>query len=236
MAEQTLKDVGVWIGGVDFAGVSNSVSLDLSADTPESSVFKGEWRRRAAGGLKTSAFSLEGFFDTDGPDEQQFASIGNERSVMIVPAGQDAGDVAYVVPVAVSGHSLAGAVGELLAFTYAAEGDGQPYRAQVLDIREGVTSDNVTTRVNLGAIATGETMEVWVHVTRRAGRVQVELESAADATTASATTRDVEAGVNTTRLVKLSVAGPITDAWWQLRYDVAVGSPEFDFASAGVIA
>ena len=44
---------------------------------------------------------------------------------MIVPAGQDAGDVAYIVPVAVSGHELGGSIGELLAFTYAAEGDGQ---------------------------------------------------------------------------------------------------------------
>ena len=105
----------------------------------------------------------------------------------------------------------------------------------MFDIREGVTSDNVTTRVNLGPILTGETLEMWVHVTRRAGRVQLELESAVDGTSASATTRDVEAGINTTRLVKLSVVGPITDAWWQLRYDVAVGSQDFDFAAAAVI-
>ena len=235
MAEQTLKDVGIWIEGVSYAGVSNSVSLDLSADTPESTVFKGEWRRRAEGGLKTTAFSLEGFFHTDGPDAEQFDSLADERSVMIVPAGQDAGDVAYVVPVAVSGHELGASIGELLAFTYAAEGDGRPFRAQVFDIREGVTSDNVTTRVNLGAILTGETLEMWVHVTRRAGRVQISVESAVDGTTASATTRGGAAGINTTRLEKYSIVGPVTDEWWQLRYDFSVGSPDFDFASAAAI-
>ena len=166
MAEQTLKDVGIWIEGVSYAGVSNSVSLDLSADTPEATVFKGEWRRRAEGGLKTTAFSLEGFFHTDGPDADQFDSLADERSVMIVPAGQDPGDLAYVVPVAVSGHELGGSIGELLAFTYAAEGDGQAYRAQVMDVREGLTSDATTPRLDVGPVSAARTLRAWVHVIR----------------------------------------------------------------------
>ena len=140
------------------------------------------------------------------------------------------------MPVAVSAHETAGSIGELLAFSYAAEGDGKPSRAQVFDIQEDITTDTVTTRLNLGPILTGETMEVWAHVTRRAGRVQIEVESATTGTTTFLTTRDVEAGINTSRLVHLSVAGPITDEWWQLRYDVAVGSPDFDIASAVEIA
>ena len=151
---------------------------------------------------------------------------------MVAGAGMNAGAVAYIVPVAVSSHQLSGSIGDLLAFTYAAVGDGPAYRAQVFDIREGVTADETTTRLNLGAIATGETLEVWVHVTRRVGRVQIELESATTATTTFITTRDVEAGINTTRLVRFSVDGPVTDEWWQLKYDFNVGSPSFDFASA----
>ena len=123
-----------------------------------------------------------------------------------------------------------------MAFTFAGEGDGEPVRGQVFDVRENETADNVTARVNLGPIAAGETLEVWAHITRRAGRLQLELESAVDGTTASATTRDVEAGINSTRLVKLTVDGPITDEWWQLRYDFNVGSPDFDFASAVAIS
>ena len=236
MAEQVLKDVGIWIDGVDYAGVSNSVGIDLTAAAPVSTRFKGGWVRRAAGGLKTAALSMEGFLDTDGPGAAQYASLGTEKSVMIVPAGQVAGDVAFIVPVAVSAHSpLGGGVGELAAWTYAAEGDGPASRAQVLDIREGVTADNVTARVNLGPIATGETLEVWVHVTRRAGRVQISVESATNQTTGTATTRGGAAGINTTRVEKYSIAGPVTDEWWQLRYDFSVGSPDFDFASAAAI-
>ena len=106
--------------------------------------------------LQSTSLSIEGYFDGDGPDEEQFDSLGEARSVMIVPAGQDAGDVAFVVPVAVSAHNpLTGSVGELAGFVYAGEGDGRPAHAQVFDIREGVTSDNVTARVNLGPIAHG---------------------------------------------------------------------------------
>ena len=108
-------------------------------------------------------------------------------------------------------------------------------RAQVFDMREDVTADNVTARVNLGPIAAGETLDVWVHVTRRAGRVQISVESAPNQTTGTATTRGGAAGIDTTRLEKYSIVGPVTDEWWQLRYDFSVGSPDFDFASAAAI-
>ena len=165
MAEQVLKNVGIWIEGYSFAGVSNSLTIEPTLETPESTTFdSGDWREYAEGGLKGVSFSLEGFFDER--DEQQFESLGQERSVMCVPAGQMPGDVALVIPVRVSGHALSGSVGELLAFTYAGEGDGETVRGQVFDIQEGVTADNTSTRLNLGPIATGETLEVWVHVTR----------------------------------------------------------------------
>ena len=229
MPAQTLTDVGIWIAGLPYDFVSNSVTLELQAETQESTSFADKYRSRV-GGLKTSTLTLEGFFDSR--DIDQFESLGEHRSVLVVPAGQSPGDVAYIAPVAVSGHTLGASVGDLLGFTYAGEGDGPTERGQVFDIREGVTADNVTARVNLGPILTGETLEVYVHVTRRAGRVQISVESAVDATTASATTRGGGAGINTTRVSHFSIAGPVTDEWWQLRYDFSVGSPDFDFAAA----
>ena len=237
MAEQTLKDVGIWIEGVSYAGVSNSVSLDLSADTPEATVFKGEWRRRAEGGLKTTAFSLEGFFHTDGPDADQFDSLADERSVMIVPAGQVPGDLAYVVPVAVSGHELGGSIGELVAFTYAGEGDGRPFRAQVFDIRENVNSVVIPPRRQLftAAPTIGARVDVWLHVARTsmAGTMQAELRSAAFQTGGATSTR-ANVAITGSGLYLLSYTVPdpaITHQWWGLSlspaangvYDVAAG-------------
>ena len=133
-----------------------------NADAPESTTFADAkahlHRTRAAGGLKGATFSLAGFVDTSYPAQElaRFESLGTEKSVMVVPDGEDPGDVAYVIPVAVTAHSpLQGSIGDLAAFAYAAEGDGRVVRAQVFDVREGVTADNVTARVNLGPIARG---------------------------------------------------------------------------------
>ena len=233
MAEQTLKDVGIWIAGRSYAGVSNSVSLETSADTPESTNFAGEFRTRAEGGLKTSALSLEGFFHTDGPDAEQFASLGNERSVMIVPAGQVAGDLAYVVPVAVSAHSpLTGSIGELAAFSYAAEGDGQPFRAQVLDIRENLQSNTVTTRQPArrhsrrpDTARLGARDPALRHAPGPASERRL---NATGASTARASANAITA----TGLHLLEVPGPQAHEWWELDYTVSGGNPDFDVAVA----
>ena len=237
MAETVLTDVGIWIDGFNYDFVSNSVALDVSADTPESTTFKDArlgWRTRAPDGLKNADFSLEGFFNTVGLDEDQFDTLGTERSVMVTPAGIAAGDVAYIVPVAVSGHQLGGSIGDLLAFTYAAEGDGQPYRAQLFDVREGVTADVNTSRRQLGALAADAKIQVWVHVIRNAGSLELVLGSS-DTPSSSITDRATESGINETGLYVLEFDGPQTDDWWRIEYNVSGGSPDFDMAAAVLI-
>ena len=83
-------------------------------------------------------------------DEAAFTGLSNARSIMVAPDGQQAGDTAYVIPVVESGYAQSGEIGELLAYVFGGQGDGEVYRAQVFDVREGVTADNVTARVNLG--------------------------------------------------------------------------------------
>ena len=83
MPETVLTDVGIWIDGIAYDFVSNSVALDVSADTPETTTFKAArlgWRTRAPDGLKSADFSLEGFFNTVGTDQDQFDTLGKERS------------------------------------------------------------------------------------------------------------------------------------------------------------
>ena len=235
MPERILTDVGVWISGLSYAGVSNSVGIELTADTPESTRFKGNagWRTRAEGGLKSAAFSLGGFFDDR--DADQFASLGTERSVMVVSDGMAAGDVAWIIPVAVSGHQLSGSVGDLLAFTYAAEGDGAAVRAQVLDIRENLRSPTTITRRQLGAIPVGENLHVWAHITRLDGALRIDLRSSASSGGA-ATVRASEIGITDTGLYILSVPGPVTHQWWELVYMPTGASPDFDVAAASFFA
>ena len=135
---------------------------------------------------------------------------------MIAPAGQSGGGRGPHCALRCQCVREPGAsVGELAAFTFAGEGNGEPVRAQVFDVREDASADDTTTRLNLGPIATGEKLEVWVHITRRAGRVQIELESATTGTTTFITTRDVEAGINT------HAAAQVLGSWPHYRRMVA---------------
>ena len=237
MPEQVLTDVGIWIDGLAYAFVSNSVSFEGSADAPEKTTFKGEWRRRAAGGLKTASFSLDGYVDTAGPDAARFAALADGQSVMVVPTGETPGELAYIIPVTVSAHTpLAGAVGDLATFSYAGEGDGAPARAQVLDIQEGVTADVAAGRVELGAVTAAQTLRVWVHVARGGGSVELDLRSSNSETVGTGTSRATRAGINATGLYELSFTGTTTNTWWFLDYDVSGGAADFDFASAAAIS
>ena len=233
MAE-TLTNVRIWMDGLDLSGVSNSVSLELSAATPETTVFRGGWVTRAEGGLKTSAFSLEGLYEADQIDEAQFAAIGQGNTFTVAPAGEAYGDVAYVVPTVVAGYTPSGSVGEILATAVAAEGDGATKRAQVLHVEEDVTSDTTTPRRQLGSLAAGERLRVFVHVRRRAGSVDIDLRSHTAMTGGAVTIQDSQNGVNSDRIVELTVDGAETDEHWDLRFDVS-GTSDFDVAAFWVI-
>ena len=161
---------------------------------------------------------------------ERFDSLGTEKQRYgRAPDGVSAGDVAYVDP---GGHvtcSLAFAV-EVCRRPCGVRLCRGGRRAEVVR-RAGVRRAG---RCDFGQCnGAGEPwadssrarrLDVWVHVTRRAGRVQISVESATNQTTGTATTRGGAAGINTTRLEKYSIAGPVTDEWWQLRYDFSVGS------------
>ena len=235
MARRVLTDVGIWIEGLDFAGVSNSVGIEMAADTPEDTVFaSGEWKSFAEGGLKTDTLTLEGFYDTTGPDADIFDSLGKEESAMVVPDGQVPGDVAHIVPIVVSGYTpLSGSVGDLAAMAYAAQGDKMPFRAQVMDVREGVTADTSPPHIELGAVASDQRIHVWVHVKRNSGTVRIRLRSKASA--GGATTNRIDLGsITSTGLYTGSLVGAITHRFWELHYDIQ-GTSDFDIAAAAVI-
>ena len=232
MPEQVLKNVGIWIDGRDLAGVSNSVGVSLEAEAPESTTFADEWRTRAEGGLKTSSFSLEGYYDIGEIDAAQFASIGQAGSAMIAPAGELPGNLAYIIPYEANAWEPGASVGELMGFTFAGEGDGVPHRGSVLDIRETVTAALSTPRQNLGAVPAGQHIVAWVHVNAVGGMMDLALRSAATAQGGTHTERAHRLGVSDTGLYILQASGPITDEYWELYLVPHGANPEFDIAVA----
>ena len=233
MPEQVLKNVGIWIDGRDLAGVSNSVGVSLEAEAPEKTNFKsGGWRERAEGGLKTSSFSLEGYYDIGEIDAAQFASIGQAGSAMIAPAGELPGNLAYVIPYEAQAWEPGASVGELMGFTFAGEGDGEPHRGSVLDIRETVSASVSTPRQNLGAVPADQHIVAWVHVQVNGGMLDIDLVSAAAQAGGAVADRARRLGISATGLYLLQAPGPITDAYWGLVLTPHGAGPDFDVAVA----
>ena len=232
MPEQILKNVGIWIDGRNLAGVSNAVGITLEVEAPESTSFADEWRSRSEGGLKTAGLSLEGWYDRGDIDLAQFESLGNDGSAMIAPAGQTAGDVAYVVPYAANAWEPGASIGELMAFTFAGEGDGEVVRAQVFDIREGVGVDVTVVRRQLGAVAAGQTLEVWLHVAENAATGTLTATLRSSASVGGATTDRGAVTPTETGLHRISVSGAVAHQWWELGLDVGGANPDYDIAVA----
>ena len=230
-----LKNVGIWIEGIDIAGVSNSVGLPVTAATPESTTFKNDgWMDHEAGGLKSSAISYAGYVPLSEIDMEMFESLATKGISTIAPIGNAPGNVAYVVPYVESEFAQSGSIGELLAFTFAAAGDNAPSRAQVFDVREGVGADVSSSRRQIGAVGAAETIRVWVHVTRRAGTLEIVLGSA-NTQSSAVTDRVTESGITATGLYILELDGAESDDWWRLEYNLSGGSPDFDIAAAVAI-
>ena len=142
------------------------------------------------------------------------------------------GDLAYVVPVAVSGHELGGSIGELVAFTYAAEGDGKPFRARVLEIRENIHASHTSAQVQLGAIPAGQRMRVFVHATEvNNGDLDINIRSGSQG--GVTTSRAFRNNWAATGFFELTIDGPITHDWWDVHYTSVSGA--FDMAVAVVI-
>ena len=237
MPEQVLTDVGIWISGHDFAGTSNSFSFERSADTPEKTNFKsGRDREYAAGGPKSSTFSLEGFYDAEETDEAQFTGLASARSALVVPAGQSPGDVAHIYPMVKSAYGQSGGYGEIYSMSLASQGSGTPVHAQILDIRDEVTALNNTERRQLGAIPAGETLHLWAHVAREAGELELELLSVDAAIGGTITSRTMRSSITETGLYPLTVDGPETAEYWFVRYSPSGASPSFDVAIATFFA
>ena len=230
-----LINVNAYMDGLDVSGVSNSVDIPVTAEAPESTVFNSEWRTREEGGLKMTAFSLEGYYDAEATDTEQFEALGDKATITVMPDGIEYGDVGYIVPSSVVAYTPSGSVGELMAFTFAGEGDGIAHRAQVLDVRAGVTAAATTTRRQLGAVPSGDTLHLWVNVERNAGTIEIDLVSSPTMAGAVAA-RAKRSSIVGRGLYALTVDGPITDEFWELVYTPTGASPDFDVAAATFFA
>lgn len=240
MATFALTDATCWVGGYDFTGDLNQISLAASADELDVTTFgSGGYRSRIAG-LRTVQASLAGFWSsasTGAPDPQLMPDLGvTDRVVTIAPDDAE-GAVAYMFQGAKFSTQMFGAIGDATPFSVEMMGTNGVglIRGQVLKAKGNVNSTGATgTAVELGAVSSGQYLYATFHVFSAGTTVTAVLESDVDNTFATATTQATFGPITTTGGTWATrVAGPLTDTWYRLRISAVTGT--FSIAGAAGI-
>jgi len=63
MAKISAKNAQLFGGGRDISGHSNSATMTFSAEAPEVTAFRDDYRQRLSSGLKDAELTVDGFFD-----------------------------------------------------------------------------------------------------------------------------------------------------------------------------
>lgn len=244
MGKLVLTDAIVILGGRNLSGNLNSVSLEYSADTPESTAMGDGTRTRLPGLLDVTA-NHSGYWESvsaaDSLDADIFAHLGAADSLMsLSDSGGTLGDVAYSFPTQAASYTPGASIGEVFAFSLTVSGSGILVRGVVMENGEFVGTGNGTVR-QIGAVIASQTIYSTVHYTAVSGTsptIDVTVES--DSTNAFAGAQSLRmthpqqgdaVGSN-----RQSLVGAVTDEYWRLVITIGgTSTPTYTiFGSLGI--
>ena len=121
-----LNNAVLLIGGKNFSGDCNEISVSYSAEMLDETAM-GDTTRVRKGGLTTVAVNAKGFvsFGTGDVDDLLFTNMGVAGSMTLFPSTPVPGSATGFAVRAVEGtYVVGGAIGTVLPFTLSAEGAG----------------------------------------------------------------------------------------------------------------
>lgn len=229
-----------FLGGYELSGIQNRFGIDYGAEMLDGTVFDGSDTRKYRPGLKNVSITGGGFWDDD-YDEALFNRIAASREIVsVAPEGQAVGDRVFMLR-GVNGayNPITGGVGELLGFEIDLKAAQERLvRGVVADL--GVkTATGDAAGVELGALSADQVLVAALHVVGPVSgttpTLDVIIESDADDTWASPTTRITFTQADDIGAQWATVAGAITDTWWRASITVGGTDPSFPvFVSFGI--
>ena len=240
MAIFTLDNAKLWVEGYDLQADTNRIEGITGVRQLMAGTFGDSGARRKAG-LRTLRMSARGFWDSVAvgpqfkPDKVLFDQLGLvDVPISFSPNAGAEGDIGYFAKAALSDVPIQGQVGELLAFSFAAQGSGG------LGLCRGTVMHNATrtatgtgTVRQLGATSATQKICAALHVLGVAGTtptldVTVKTDDASGfpspitrVTFAQKTARGAEFAA--------PVLGPITDDWFRIDWTIGGAGPSFTF-------
>lgn len=221
-----------------------AVSSSFEAEEVDDTVFNDNTRSNE-GGLKVISVGYEGLvtFGAGEVDDRLFSDVGTGDLPITVAANAAAdGDECYFSRYLFSQFEFGGTVGDSHTFSGGAVARGDPLVRGFTLLESTETSNGTGTAVQVGSVASDETVYGVLHVTASSGdssqTLDVTIESDDASGFGSPTTQLTFSQVTTSATFGWqSKAGAITDDWWRAEWTVGgTGSPSFDvYVAAGIV-
>ena len=223
MGKFVLTDAVVLFDGRDLSGNLNSVSLEVSVETPEKTVFGDGTRTRLPGIMDITA-NHNGYWEVisaaDDLDADLIARVGASSALMsLSDDGGTLGDFAYSFLSQTANYVRGASHGEVYAFSITVNTDGPLVRGIVMENSAFATTTDGTDR-QIGAVSATQSIYSSLHVTAVSGTnptldVTVESDASTDFSGAE-TVRLTHPQLTAVGSNQQILAGAITDDWWRL--------------------
>lgn len=230
-----LTNCKIWHHVFDLSSFSNRVALDYQSRPLIDSRF-GHGTEINKGGVKTVAATYGGFGEEDvnASVPTMFSEMGlPNRPITVAAVGAAAGDAAYGFLGQVGDVRFFGQHGELNPFSGGARSTGTPL------VRGVMLSPKITvgagiafsTGINLGPVAANQTIFGGLHIFATAGTpsIAVDINSDDNSGFTSPVARLTFTPWSARQSEWKSAAGPFTDSWWRVGYNVSGTTPSATF-------
>jgi hypothetical protein len=236
MAKYVQTNCGIYVGGYEFSGRSNTLSLEMERDLPDCTCFGDAYRTRVAG-ITDARFSAAGYWDAEQVDAVLFDQSDDAENIATFAGVNSAGGVCYFVRGVQGQYQWGAAISAAATWSMSGASTQSP-------VVRGILLDRTVTLAATGSSspgyqhgAVGATQSIYatLHVFAVAGT---------DTPTVTAIVQSDDNSGFTTPTTRLSFTartaigsqwvsaspGAVTDDWWRVNYTVSGTAPVFGLA------
>ena len=181
MSVVTLIDVRLLAGGYEVSADHTAGQLSRAKDAKDATTF-GNRDRVYRSGLKSAAFSLNGYFDSDGTDaindvhQTQYVDSAAQVATFIMPDGLEFATAYSLESIVTDLTDLEGQHGELAGFNASGVATGDNFRGTILeDGAAAISASGNGTGLALTSVGAGEIARGALHVIERTGSATVDV-------------------------------------------------------------
>ena len=234
MAIAVLSDVRILVGEMNLSPKIGTASISYGAELQDVTNLGGMTTRGNKAGLKTATVAVDGYYDPDGLDADQFPKVGATAltyTVMEPNAVDTTYAIAYFGDALYADLEQFGAVGDVTPFSATLQGNNLGKGYTFLDLT--ATATGTSNGQQLGAIENPQKVLVAIHVLTVSGStptLDITVQSDDNSGFTSATSRATSNQFTAAGSQYIEVAPPITDDYWRIAYTIGGTAPSFTFA------